>query len=103
MRYLRARVLESLGRAKDADPLVGDPKQVLSSYGPWWAIRGRLLRGGPDGAGADGSFWEAVAADPLSIEAACEGIGPSSAPKDPKNQPLCDAARTRAEPDIGRD
>jgi predicted Zn-dependent protease len=103
LRYLRARALEAAGRAKDADPLVADPKAVLSSYAPWWAIRGRFARARGDDAIADGSFFEAVALDPLDVEPACEGITAESRPKDARGQPLCDAARARATPDLGRD
>src|SRR4029077_17255638 len=41
MSWLRARALESADRREEGEPLVADPKQVVSSYGPWWAIRGR--------------------------------------------------------------
>lgn len=102
VRYLRARVLEALARGKDAEPLVADPKIVLSSYGPWWAIRGRFARARGDDPTAASSFFEAVAADPLDIEAACEGLG-DEAPHDPAQKPLCDAARGRGEPALGRD
>jgi hypothetical protein len=81
VRYVRARALEAAGRQKDAEPLVGgDPKEVLSSYGPWWAIRGRWARLRGDDASADGAFFEAVAADPLDIESACQTLD-QAAPK----------------------
>ncbi len=101
VRHLRARVLESLGRAKDAEPLVGDPRDVASSYGPWWAIRGRFARTRGDEGVADPSFFEAVSEDPLEVECACEGITPESRPKE--GGLLCDAARAAGVPPIGRE
>ncbi len=103
VRYLRARILEALDRARDGDPLLADPKVVLSSYGPWWAIRGRFARARGDDATAGSSFFEAVAADPLDIEAACEGFAATATPADPTSKPLCDAARGRGDPPLGRD
>jgi tetratricopeptide (TPR) repeat protein len=103
VRYFRARLLESLGRAADAEPLVADPKEIASSYAPWWAIRGRLARTRGDDATADPSFAEAVAVDPLDVEVACETVTVDGKPKDPAMVPLCDAARARHEPSLGRD
>ena len=103
VRYLRARTLEAIGRTKDADPLVFDAKDVLSPYAPWWAIRGRFARLRGDDKVADPSFYEAVAIDPLDVESACEGLEPTSAPRNPAQRPLCDAARARQEPGLGRD
>jgi hypothetical protein len=103
VRYLRARILESLDRIPDGAPLVADPKGVVSSFGPWWAVRGRWARAGGDETLAGPSFFEAVAADPLDVESACEGVDPASAPKDPLGRPLCDAARARNEPGLGKD
>jgi len=47
LRWLRGLALEQTGGGSDRDSrrLFGDPRQVLSSYGPWWASRGRWLRG----------------------------------------------------------
>ena len=103
IRYLRARILESLGREADAAPLVADPKDVVSSFGPWWAIRGRWARARGDDAGGEASFFEALAADPLDVEVACEGLLATSTPKNPLQRPLCDAARARREPAIGQE
>jgi hypothetical protein len=103
IRYLRARILESLGREADAAPLVADPKDVVSSFGPWWAIRGRWARARGDEATAESSFFEALSADPLDVEVACEGILVTSSPKNPLQRSLCDAARARLEPTLGQD
>jgi hypothetical protein len=101
-RYVRGRALEAAARAKDAEAAVGEPKDVLASYGPWWALRGRLAHARNDAAVAEPSFWEALAADPLDVEAACETLG-DDPPPDPAKRPLCDAARHRGEPPLGRD
>ncbi len=100
LRYLRARVLEADGKPKDAEGVVEDPKAWVTSYGPCWAVRGRLARLRGDAATADASFAEARAHDPLAVESACESLTPSEGEK---VSPLCEAARTRGEPDLGRD
>jgi hypothetical protein len=87
-RWLRGRALEMAGRAEDADPLVADPAQVSSSYGPWWALRGRRQRARGEEAPATVSFFWGLCADPLEPEVACEVM----------QEPLCAAARARAEP-----
>jgi hypothetical protein len=88
LRWLRASALEADGHADDAMPLLSDPHDVATSFGPWWAIRGRLLRAralasAADGDDAAGSFREAIAADPLDAEVACEAAGESAVPNAP--------------------
>lgn len=102
VRYLQARILETQGKSVEARVLVAEPKEVSASFGPWWAIRGRLARAGGDATLADSSFEQAVAEDPLEVEAACESLDLSSPPP-PSKAPLCEAARSRGEPDLGRD
>ena len=97
LRYIRARALEADGNSKAAEELLADPKAWIASFGPCWAVRGRLLRQRADGA-ADASFVEAVAHDPFGIEAACEARVPPE-----RGSPLCEAAKRRQEPDLGRD
>jgi hypothetical protein len=92
-----------LDRVADGAPLVADPKQVASSFGPWWAVRGRWARDRGDLGTATSAFVEAVAADPLDVEAACEGIESTHTPTDPLGLPLCEASRARNEPGIGRE
>jgi hypothetical protein len=103
VRWLRARALEAAGRREEGDPLVADPKQVLSSYGPWWAIRGRWARLRGDEGAAGASFIEAVAADPFDVEGACETLDPGVSPTDPLKKALCDAARAAGEPPFAGD
>ena len=105
LRYLRARVLEADGqrdKKKDAEALLEDPKAWMTSYGPCWAIRGRLELGRGDQSLAEASFSEAMAHDPLGVESACRSLdGPAVAGS--QSAPLCEAARRRSEPDIGRE
>ncbi len=106
LRYLRARVLEAAENVKQADALVEDPKQWMASYGPCWAIRGRLARLRNDDPVADLSFAEALAHDPFGVEATCQALpGSAAVPTDRLGQgaPLCDAARKRGDPDVGRE
>jgi hypothetical protein len=98
LRWLRARALEAAGRREDGEALVADPKQVISSYGPWWAIRGRWARLRGDEPTATASFIEAVAADPFDPEGACETLDPATSPPDAPRKALCDAARSAGEP-----
>jgi hypothetical protein len=98
--WVRARALEEAGRRTEGEPLVADPRVVLTSYGPWWAIRGRWARLSEDEPTAAASFLEALGADPFDPEAACETVDPHASPPDAKKQ-LCDAARARAEPPFG--
>ncbi len=108
IRAVRARVLEALDRKADALHEVSEPAAVSSTFGPWWAVRGRLQRQDGQGADADASFVEAVASDPLDMQAACEVDDSVEAPVDdsaPETaaRALCDAARARHEPSLGRD
>lgn len=98
VRWLRARALEECARREEAEPLVADPRAVSSSYGPWWAMRGRFARFRGDESAADEFFLESIGSDPFNTEAACETVAPEPSPPDPPRRPLCDAARARAEP-----
>lgn len=116
LRYLRGRVLEALKRSDAAAAALGGPRDVVTSYAPWWALRGRLVASGlpvdpPAGPfiTAAASFQEGVAADPYDVEAACEVAPvPTSSPspppaRSPADPALCEAARRVGEPDVGRD
>jgi len=103
LRHLRARAFEAAGNGPVVEASLGEPKDVASSYGPWWAIRGRFARARGDGSSADGFFLEAVAEDPLDVESACETLDGASAPSAPPASALCEAARHRGEPGIGKD
>ncbi|HEX3772478.1 MAG TPA: hypothetical protein VHV30_16485 [Polyangiaceae bacterium] len=94
IRWLRGRALEELGRREEAAPLMGDPAQVYSSYGPWWATRGRWARLRGDEPTAVTSFGQAVGADPFDVEAACETLdAPAASVPVAASAPLCAAAR----------
>ena len=103
IRWLRARALEDTGDRASGASLLADPADVLSSYGPWWAIRGRWARIRADEPMAAASFIEAVGADPFDPEAACETLDPSGAPLDTAGRNLCEAARNHPDPALGSD
>jgi hypothetical protein len=105
-RWLRGRALEMAGRRPEGEPLVADPADVLSSYGPWWAMRGRWARSRGDEAAALRSFVEAIAADPFDPEGACEAVELSASPAGASGAsgvPLCAAARAYASPPFDSD
>jgi hypothetical protein len=98
VRWVRARALEEAGRRSEGEPLVAEPRDILTSYGPWWALRGRWARLRGDEGEAAESFLEALAADPFDAEVACETIASKEEPSDPAKRGLCKAARAREEP-----
>ena len=102
-RWLRGRALEAAGRPRDGRPLVADTNAVVASFGPWWALRGRWARADGDEELAASSFEEALSADPLDAEVACETIDPAQAPGDGLKALLCAAARARREPPFDGD
>jgi hypothetical protein len=108
VRSLRASVLGALGRKAEGEQEVHDPADVTSSYAPWWAIRGRWERQDGDDPAADASFVEAVSADPFDVQAACQ-IDDSDEERagdfasGTAAGALCDAAKARHEPPVGRE
>jgi hypothetical protein len=98
VRWLRARALEDAGRREEGKALVRDPEEIVASFGPWWATRGRWARLEGDAAAAAESFTQAVEADPLDDEVACESVDRAAVPGDASKRALCEAARARAEP-----
>jgi hypothetical protein len=98
VRWLRGRALEEAGRRVEGESLVADPRQVLSAYGPWWAMRGRWARLNADEATAVPSFLEGISSDPFDVEAACEATDPESSAAAASRSPLCAAALARHEP-----
>jgi hypothetical protein len=121
LRWLRARALEAAGAhgapvpagqagapsrpglLGEAESLVSDPKAVVTSFAPWWAVRARWARLRGDEDEAIGSYGESLAADPYEPEAACETIDPASRPDGGEKASLCDAARAAAGPTFGQD
>ncbi|HEY8074629.1 MAG TPA: hypothetical protein VIF62_10970 [Labilithrix sp.] len=94
LRYVRARALEAAGKTKDAEALLEEPKAWVASFGPCWAVRARLAQARGDSATAEPSSAEAVAHDPLGLESACG---------EDQGSRLCEAARKRDEPDLGKE
>jgi hypothetical protein len=105
LRYLRARVLEGSGALAQAGVLVDDPTQAMASFGPCWAIRGRFARARDDAAVAEASFSEALAYDPFGVESVCRSLPDDKSLDAPSKAgaSLCETARKRTEPDLGRD
>lgn len=104
--WLHGRALEMLGRSSELMPLVSEADRVASSYGPWWALRGRWAAALGDAAAASDSFSEGLAADPLDLEVACGTVDASALPvslSTALDQSLCDAARARGEPPFDGD
>jgi hypothetical protein len=102
-RWLRGRALEQAGRWQEGESLVASPSDVESSYGPWWAMRGRWARLRGDEDVAVKSFFEAVAADPLDPEVACEAADPPDGHPGPPGRPLCEAAKAYGPPPFDSD
>jgi hypothetical protein len=95
LRYLVGRVLESKGDPSAAAALVEEPSAWVSSFGPCWALRGKLARNRGDSVMAEASILEALGHDPFTVESACSLQDTYSL--------LCEAAHLRNEPDLGRD
>lgn len=98
-RYLRARILEAKGDRDATLHVLGEPRDLLMSYGPFWAIRGRALS---DKEQAEVAYAEGAAVDPYELELACRVLD-SEALALAAPSPLCAAARTRREPALGKD
>jgi len=108
LRHIRTRVLEASGNVKGAEALVEDPKVWIASFGPCWATRGRLALLRDDTATAASAYGEAVAHDPFGIETACQSLDPAqpggkNLATAPGGAALCEAAKKRGEPDLGKD
>ncbi len=112
---LGARVALARLRAGDvagARAALVDPAKLLADLGAWWATRGDVLaasgvggKGGASAADAFSAYGAAVAHDPLSEQAACgwASTAPAGDPVAAVARDLCDAARQRQAPPVGRD
>ncbi|HVJ90820.1 MAG TPA: hypothetical protein VM580_13535 [Labilithrix sp.] len=103
LRYTRARVLEAKDELAPAEALVEDPKAWIAAFGPCWALRSRLARARGDEAVAESAGAEALAHDPFAVETACSTLAASPPAVEPPGGSLCEAARRRSEPDLGKD
>jgi hypothetical protein len=106
IRWRSARALFATGNAGDteaAEKSLGALTEIGSVHGPWFGVRGRVLRSHGDVADAEAAFQIGIAVDPLAEDAACEGerapSGETSVtgklPADPARRALCLAARER--------
>jgi hypothetical protein len=73
VRHRAARTKLALGDRENAAKALGTETEFGSVHGPWFALRGRLLREAGDASAAESSFRLGIALDPLSEEVACEG------------------------------
>ena len=98
IRWRVARALIEAGQPAAAAGL-GRPADIDSPHGPWLGLHGRFLREAGDAPGAERAFSDAIALDPLSEDAACEGQFSSRAranaplPAHSERRELCEAAR----------
>jgi tetratricopeptide (TPR) repeat protein len=94
----------ALGDVSGAGPRLGGLPDVASLHGGWLGVLGRQQRGAGTGVGPDPArhlLDLAIAIDPLSVEAACEGHAgrtsrtglPEAEPIDQDRKRLCVAAR----------
>jgi hypothetical protein len=98
----RARVARAELARKDPEQAaqrLGAETEIDGIYGPWFALRGRLLEKA-DAKAAARSFELGLASDPLAEEVACEGrFSVGQAPDEPRLpaspswRALCEAAR----------
>jgi hypothetical protein len=100
--WLRGRLLEESDHLAEAEQLVVDPRAVTASFGPWWALRGRLALASGHEAEAIESFDQALSVDPFDEEVACSpwwALGPRLPPSSAKAE-LCKAAGDASGPGL---
>jgi len=102
VRWRAARALFGAGDADSAQKALGSVDDVHSLNGPWFGIDGRIQRLAGHPHKAERAFQLGISADPLSEEAACEGVwaprGPHAhakapLPAGPRRRALCESAR----------
>lgn len=103
VRWRGAGAWLDVGEPAQARSALGVQTEISSVHGPWFGLHGRLLKEAGDREGAEAAFRIAIAVDPLSEDAACEGEraprGPKASeakqPDEPVRRELCRAARER--------
>ncbi|HET9960007.1 MAG TPA: hypothetical protein VFQ61_36190 [Polyangiaceae bacterium] len=101
LRHRAARAALLAGDGDRAAALLGTESEIASVHGPWFGVRGRLLRQHGDGVGAERAWSLGIAADPFAQETACEGqysrteSPPETLPTDPTRHELCLSTRQR--------
>lgn len=103
LRWRGARAWLDAGDSAQARAALGVPTEISSLHGPWFGLHGRLLKEAGDPQAAESAFRNAIAVDPLSEDAACEGEraprganqGEVKVPDDAARRELCRAARAR--------
>lgn len=103
LRYRAARAKLALGDEAAAQAALGEPKDVRSLHGGWFALHGRGLRT-EDPVAAQRAFGLGVSVDPLAEDVACQGqarrpVPPGTAPRsaplppDERWRALCESVR----------
>jgi hypothetical protein len=97
VRWRAARALLDVDRAREAREQLGVQDAIDGPFGPWFALRGRLLREAGDTPAGERSFGLGIALDPLSEDVACEGYWrPRRAHESVARVPLPEAPARRA-------
>ncbi|MFZ5897568.1 MAG: hypothetical protein ACOY0T_41345, partial [Myxococcota bacterium] len=103
IRWRGGKALLEAGEATQAEATLGALTEIGSVHGPWFGVRGRVLKARGQVAEAEEAFRVGIAVDPLAEDTACEGEraprGEKSVlgklPEDPARRELCLAARAR--------
>lgn len=102
VRWRAARALLGSGQPDAARKALGGISDVTMLNGPWFGIDGRMQRSAGHPHQAEQAFELGISADPLSEEAACEGVtaprGPhqhaaAALPQSARRRALCESAR----------
>lgn len=97
LRTLWGKAYEAISKPAEAEAKLGETKDILAGYAPWWGLRGVFARGRGQSAEAANDFAEGLAYDPFDIESACEGSG--EPPSAPEKRLLCEAAKRNGSPE----
>jgi hypothetical protein len=102
IRWRLARALVGSGLTKNAVTEHGKLHDISGPHAGWYALSGRFSSEARDPVEAERMYRLAIAYDPLSVDAACEGhwrvlgtSGPNTdpaLPSDPTRRELCRAA-----------
>lgn len=96
VRWRAARALLASGQSDAAGKALGGISDVGTLNGPWFGIDGRMRRAAGKPKQAERAFELGISANPLSEEAACEGVTAPRGPHAQATAPLPEDARRRA-------
>ena len=99
IRWRLSRALDGAGHREEAVGRLGKVADLAGPHAGWFALSGRFAADAGDRQQAEAWFRVAIALDPLSVDAACEGrwrpaegTAQSSLPEDPARRVLCAGA-----------